>query len=414
MIGMNQDNRGVLLNRINIVLPDHIMWIKSQFKKRKFIQTRGREVLIDVPKSNLKRIVNIPSKDDPGYINSWVKVYNYSLDYLEGALNAACLENRFIKREGNYWTLNGKPIVWPKFNAEDALYAKNLEDILDEYTLIKNSYIEALNKQNNNISFRKSSVMLKPADKVSVSQESVEKPVEEVSIPQIPAEKPIEEVSKSYNLLKIQKISDGDAINSRDVNTLINQKTDLVILTCQDINNPKEEDLFLRNADICQKAGLNIGAFIYGKATDEHMGAIELKRIIKMFNKFDNSFSRFVVYSINSEYIIKNRNSDIKLLDFINVYNAILNTLKKAGYTAMLSMDVASAKIINDINRRFNMQNEHDVIYMAVVRDIDEISEDASLIVVDPGNDYDIVNIKNKRISDELSSYIDKGLVKSI
>ena len=404
---MNQDNQGAR-NRINVVLPDHIMWIKSQFKKRQFMQTRGREVLIDVPKTHLKHIVNIPSKDDPGYINAWAKVYNYGLDYLEGSINAACLENKFIRREGNNWVLNGKPIVWPRFNAEDALYAKSLENILAQYSYVKSSYLAYREKNGDNISVTKSSVMLNPVS--NTAEPVVTRPVM-VQKEEVVPEKAVE--FSNSRPLKIQKISDGAIIDSRDIDSLKNQNTDLVLLTCQDINNSHEEDLFVNNAAICQNAGLRTGAFIYGKAIDEHMGSIELKRIGKCLTRnCGSNFSGFIIYSVDNDYIVKNKNSDIKLLDFINVYNKIADALKKLGYTVMLSMDVDSAKIIGDINNRFNMQNEHDVIYMAVVRDVDEINKDLSLIVVDPGNDYDTVDIKSKRIIDELNNSMEKSLAK--
>ncbi|MBR3199193.1 MAG: hypothetical protein IKG27_04175 [Bacilli bacterium] len=400
---MNQESQGAtLLNRINMVLPDHIMWIKSQFKKRQFIQTRGREVLIDVPKTHLKRIVNIPSKDDPGYIEAWVKVYNYGLDYLEGSINAACLENRIIRREGNNWVLNGKPIVWPRFNAEDAEYAKILDGILSEYNYIKNSYLQAKMKADSRVLFTKSSVMLNPVNKEQVTAPVVSSVKAE---PIITQEEPKQ--------LKIQKISDGALIDARDITSLKKQNTDLVILTCQNINNAHDEDLFVNNATMCRNAGLRTGVFIYGKATDEHMGNIELKRICKCLTRnFNNNFSSFVIYAVDNDYIMKNKDSDIKLLDFINVYNKIASTLKKMGYNVMLSMDVTSAKVIGDINNRYHMQNEHDVIYMAIVRDVDEINKNLSLIIIDPGNDYDVVNIKNRRILDELSDS-SKSLVKA-
>ncbi len=136
------------------------------------------------------------------------------------------------------------------------------------------------------------------------------------------------------------------------------------------------------------------------------MGAIELKRILKMLDNFDNKFSGLVIYSIDNEYAQKNRNSDLKLLDFINVYNAIARAINQAGYIVMLSMDLKSAEIIDDINRRYNMQSEYEVIFMAVVRDIDSVSKNASVIVVDPGNDYDIVKISNREIINRLNAEI--------
>ena len=171
-----------------------------------------------------------------------------------------------------------------------------------------------------------------------------------------------------------------------DMSKFRSSKTDIVVLTCMDALVPKEEDIFLENAYKCQNEGFNIGAFIYGKAMNEHTAAIELKRILKMLNKCGDGFSGLVIYSIDNNYILNNRDSDIKLLDFINMINSIGNTLKQYGYKVMISMSLESGKIIDDINERYNMQNEHDVIYMVFVRDVSEIENNTSSIVVDPGN----------------------------
>ena len=132
-----------------------------------------------------------------------------------------------------------------------------------------------------------------------------------------------------------------------------------------------------------------------------------------MLNKCSDSFSGLVIYSIDNDYVLKNKDSDIKLLDFINMINSIGNTLKQYDYKVMISMNLESGKIIDDINNRYNMRNEHDVIYMAFVRDVSDISENTSSIVVDPGNDYDIVSIKNKELLQSIKNSV-KGLNKKI
>ena len=60
-------------------------------------------------------------------------------------------------------------------------------------------------------------------------------------------------------------------------------------------------------------------------------------------------------------------------------------------------------KIIEDINKRYNIQNEHETIFMAFVRDEADIGNNTSSIIVDPGNDYDIVNIRNKELLSKLN-----------
>lgn len=404
----------VLLNRINDITPDHTYWIKEQFASKKIMNVHGREIWIKAPGRNLNRIVNVPCKDDPDYKQAWVDVYNLCLDYLEGSLNVACLENKFIQRMGNVWTLNGKVIIWPKFNPNDANYARSLEKLLDAYNYIKNRYINSSLKKDE-IVVKKRSVKISPINDYKnqklkkLPKLEYEKPKEEKQV--LPEHRVIKKDTIANNdivfkdtsrKLVIQKVSDGEILNSKDLRQLNEQKTDIVVLTCQNVLEPKEEDKFLNNAVKCYKEGIKTGAFIYGRAIDEHGGASELKILLKMLMKVQKNFSGLVIYSINDSYVKENSDSDIKLLDFINMYNAILNTLKEAGFTAMLSMNLESGKIIEDINKRYNMTNEHDISYMVVVRDIDEVKMNASTIVVDPWNDYDLVNIKNDKIISQL------------
>ena len=435
-----QEKQGAtLLNRIDVEkidsfddfrrVSDHIKWIDSELKAGRFLKTRGREVLVSVPNSTSFNIISIPRKEEYiDYIKSWVNVYNKSLDYLEGSLNAACLENKFIKRDNSGWTIpiqvNGtfqrQVIKWPTFNPESAEYAKELQRILNTYNNLKTIFLESIKSRKIGVSVKKSSVMLNPANQVSLPKENPKSlktsMVKQVASyakrninPEIEEAIQAEMESKTAGddeRLVIQKVSDGAILDSSDIGALKKQNTDIVVLTCQDSSKSKEEDIFVSNAARCQAESFNTGAFIYGKATDDHMGAIELKRILKMLDNFDNKFSGLVIYSIDNEYAQKNRNSDLKLLDFINVYNAIARAINQAGYIVMLSMDLKSAEIIDDINRRYNMQSEYEVIFMAVVRDIDSVSKNASVIVVDPGNDYDIVKISNREIINRLNAEI--------
>lgn len=425
-----------LVNRISNIYPDHTMWIKEQFGKKKFMYTSGRIVFIDVPGRNLKRQIEIPSKEDPSYKNAWINVYNHCLDYLEGSINVACLENKFIQRMGNSWTLNGHTIFWPKYNPKTADYARGLEKILDEYMYVKKKYIELHSKRSKGLVVRKTEVKLdtprptrenrasrreknyiknldikyqnlstsekdKPlkTDEISVNKEDKFLKVNDISSNK---EKHVKLEEVIDNKVKIHKISDGDILNGKDIRKL-KDTSDMVLITCMNVLNPKEEDIFLENSSKCSEANLSTGAFIYGVSTDEKEAVQELKRLFNMLNNMRSEFDDFIVYSVNNEYIIKNRDSDIKLLNFINMYNSIMQLFKKMGYTPFLSMNLSSKKIIDDINRRYNMQNENDIIYVAVVRDLEQVSRDTSVIVVDPWNDFDLVNVKNKEILDKIS-----------
>ena len=48
----------------------------------------------------------------------------------------------------------------------------------------------------------------------------------------------------------IQKVSDGDKLDTMDISKLRSGKTDIVVLTCMDALVPKEEDLFLDDDEL--------------------------------------------------------------------------------------------------------------------------------------------------------------------
>lgn len=440
------------LNRNKNISPDHTAWMKEQFSKGRIISAHGREVWIKAPGRNLSRIVNIPNRDSANYKTAWVNVYNLCLDYLEGMINSACLENRFIQRMGNVWTLNGHVVIWPRFNSDNANYARGLEKILEEYIYVKGKYIQSLNR-NNGIQVKKSSISLTPKDmarsispvkvmerpKVSATpseprflsetaDNQISRPVQ-VKVPTRPVEatevlkpgepkmvsKPIENVDESKPVIKsianneqtgkslvIQKISDGDTLNNRDYNKLKENKPDIMLLTCKNVLNTKEEDIFLTNARNCFKAGLKTGVFIYGHAIDEHDGASELKVLLKILSKFSKGFSGLIIYSVDEDYVRKNKDDEEKILDYINVYNAIITTLKRSGYTAIICMGLESSKIIEDVMNKNNMGREHVIIYMVVVRDVSELRGGVPRIIVDPWNDYDTVILNNAELESGL------------
>ncbi len=457
----DEKHEALLLNRNSDISPDHTAWIKEQFSKRRFISARGREVWIKAPGRNLSRIVNIPSRDSANYKKAWVDVYNLCLDYLEGMVNSACLENKFIQRMGNVWMLNGHVVIWPKFNRANADYARGLERILEEYIYVKTKYIESLNKSEG-LRIKKSSVSLTPREVPKVSnvkplmpKQQITRPVvkKEIEVPKraisnvekinatqrltteektvapqvlpkkIAQPKPVEpkpekpkriikkvpsvkENITNSKSLKIHKISDGDTLNSRDYSKLREDNTDILILTCMNVLNTKEEDIFLKNARNSLKEGMKTGAFIYGHAKDEHEGASELKILLKILSKFSRDFSGLIFYSIDNEYVRQIREDEEKILDYINVYNAVITTLKRAGYTTLISMNLESGKIISKIMKQYSMESEHTIIYMVVVRDVEELGNSTPRIVVDPWNDFDTVELNNKDLENLLRNKI--------
>lgn len=386
---------GALINQIRDVTRDHIDWIKSQLlKPNNFIVAKGREVWVDVPNSNLKNIVTIPSKGDPNYRKAWVRVYNLAVDYLEGSLGYACMKG----------DLDYRMIRWPDFDPENANYARALEIVLDKYKL----FLEMKRKEEiekPKIVVNKSSVMLSPVDSKVIDdsyiEEVHEEPVEEVfneeNSSEMYEENEVQDLEQIDSEFVAQKILDGDKLTQKDFRDLRDQNAKLVILPCLNVDNIKDEKVFLENMHVCSEEGMKSGAMIYGSATDEREAVYELKKIFKLLDQCGSSFIRYVIYEVNDNFVKKNKDSEMKLLSFINAYSMIAEGLAKEKYVPMIAMNVTSKKILSDIYNRYNLENKYETVYVTLVRELDELDKGDSTILMDPQYDYDLLTVRDTR-----------------
>ncbi len=372
--------------RIQDVTQEHIEWIKSQLiKSNNFMHAKGRIVYIDSLENMETKYVKIPERNDLNYRKAWADVYNMAIEYLEISLQKA----------GNY---DNCDIILPAFNCENAQYARSLEMMLEEYKKYKSTKNE--NKKNNEIKVRERTIPLKPISDVHINQ------VYSKEI--LKSEQPLlnynEENNKSNennlssnitdesNNIVLQKISDGELLDEHDF-TMLKENNNLIILPCIDVDKIKEEKLFLNNAQKCEDEGIKIGAFLYGHANDEIEASLELKRIVKLLESQKSNFSGFVIYEINDDYVVKNKESEMKLLSFINAYTIIAEGLANASFMPMISMNVESKKILDDIYRRYNQETKYEICYIVLAREINEIEKGKSTILVDPQYDYDMITI---------------------
>lgn len=392
---INEKDSGALVNQIRDVTRDHIDWIKSQLlKPNNFMVAKGREVWVDVPNSKLKNIVTIPNKGEAGYRKAWVRVYNLAVDYLEGSLSYACMKG----------DIDYRTIKWPDFDFDTANYPRALEAILDKYKL----YLEEKRKkelEKPKVLINKSSVLLTPVNEVFDKSNNLEETevLEPESIPE-PIEVSNSSLEENYNKVEnigteflAQKILDGDKLNQKDIRDLQKKKVNLALIPCLNLDNIKEEKIFAENMNICASSGIRTGAMIYGKASDEKEAAYELKKIFKLLDQCGNSFIRYVVYEINDDFVLKNKDSEMKLLSLINAYTMIADGLAKEKYLPMISMNVTSKKILSDISSRYNLESKYEIIYVTLVRELDELDKGDSTILMDPQYDYDLLTVKDTK-----------------
>ena len=388
----NVKNSGALINQIRDVTRDHIDWIKSQLlKPNNFIVAKGREVWVDVPNSNLKNIVTIPSKGDPNYRKAWVRVYNLAVDYLEGILGYGCMKG----------DLDYRMIKWPEFDPENADYARALEVVLDKYRL----FLEVKRKEElekPKIVVNKSSVILNSVDSKVIEDSYIEEvqnvptvDVEQEVNTEIHDENEVQNLETAGSEFVAQKILDGDKLTQKDFRDLRDQNARLVILPCLNVDNIKDEKVFLENMRVCSEEGMKSGAMIYGSATDEREAVYELKKIFKLLDQCGSSFIRYVIYEVNDDFVKKNKDSEMKLLSFINAYSMIAEGLYKEKYVPMIAMNVTSKKILSDIYNRYNLENKYEIVYVTLVRELEELDKGDSTILMDPQYDYDLLTVRD-------------------
>ena len=396
---INEKDTGALINQIQVVTRDHIDWIKSQLlKPNNFMVAKGREVWLDIPNSKLKNIVTIPSKDEDNYKEAWARVYNLAVDYLEGSLSYACMSGK----------LDYRMINWPDFNPNNAEYARKLEIVLDDFKRKEKVRVQ-MEKERTKLKVVKSSVVLEPILVKDEAYQGEAKHVKKDDALVLPFDTSVKEDNftepvtenvpevKERSEFTFQKVLDGDRLTKRDLSELHDINSSLVIIPCQDVDNIKAEKLFLENMQVCGDEGIVTGAMIYGKATDEKEAIYELKKILKLFDQCDDNFSKCVIYEVNDKFASKNKDSEMKLLSFINAYTMVAEGLSKEGYIPMLSMNLSSRKILNDIYGRYKLDSKFEIIYMVLVRELEELAKNDSTILMDPQYDYDVITLRNSK-----------------
>lgn len=415
---INEKDTGALINQIRDVTRDHIDWIKSQLlKPNNFMVAKGREVWIDVPNSKLKNIVTIPSKNEPNYREAWVRVYNLAVDYLEGSLSYAFMSGK----------LDYKKFNWPDFDPSNADYARGLELVLDEFKLMEEQRRKE-EEEKSKLMVTKSSVVLTPVNVDSIDEYVAKEepeferpkdmpkhaayneylnlvpPVSEETHeviepePQV-EEQPVEVLNEenSVSEFEFKKVLDGDKLTKRDFRDLHDNDVNLVVIPCQDVDNIKEEKLFFENMRVCADESVKTGAMIYGHATEEREAAYELKKIFKLLDQCNEGFTKCVIYEVNDKFVLKNKDSEMKLLSFINAYTLILEGLAKDGFIPILSMNLSSKKILKDIYQRYNLESKFETVYRVLVRELDDLDKGNSTILLDPQYDYDVVTLRDPR-----------------
>ena len=106
---------------------------------------------------------------------------------------------------------------------------------------------------------------------------------------------------------------------------------------------------------------------------------------------------KYVIYEINDNFVLKNKDGEMRLLSLINAYTIIAEGLARENYLPMISMNVRSKKILSDIIGRYNLESKYEILYVTLVRELEELDNGDSTILMDPQYDYDLLTVRDTK-----------------
>lgn len=389
---MNQDYKtassSVKLLEMKNFTAEHIKWLQGELKKpNNFIWDEGRKVMVNT--QNGVDVIDIPSKEDKtGFLNAWLKVYNTCLATLDIDVKIICLKRNHVRKTYNQVVVgNYTPVAIPD-DTTSVAYITALEAIINNY---KDLYSKRNSAPTPVVKFQKHEVTLKPVEAPMMKPEPM--PTKPKVVSHI-SDKLREEVKKEikkesvYNTIKGEKIPDGDKLTKGDIENL--KDASFVLATCTHLD--KDANTFIYNVEKCMENGLNIGAYLNGKATDTDSAVKDSKKIIKLLNGID--IKGPVVYEINLDYL-KNHDSEEDLDNMIKAYNGVASVLIENGYHVLISTDLDTGVLLERQIKRKNIPNVFPLVYRVVPREMDSLFENSSYVLMDPQHEYDIVKIVN-------------------
>ena len=392
-----QENKTVMLT------PEIVRWLSSKLKPKScdYIVSQNREVYIKKPNSNAWHVVEIPqiSKDSDNlqrdselFQHAWLKVFMYAKNYLETEVKILCLDR-------NYVLTSTMPEVLTFGNQIQVGY--EIFNIPKEEDII--NYMETLDKIVS--SYKNLTAKAKKTEGVNVHQSSVtigrEEPV--LSQPQV-KEEPKTQESASLDLV-IRKVTDDYALDDIDFSKFREDNVDLLFIPCQDWKR-KSDRLFVQNVERCKREGFSVGTFVYGKAIDDDMIVNEVKKVYELLDRVKDSITNLVIYAVDDNYIKDNADDETKMIKFIEMYLKFPKELNNFGYETIISMDINSKKIIDDVVQKFDLVSDIPVIYTVMPKEKENVSSDESVIVIDPREEHDDVVIKNENLIRDIDNQI--------
>lgn len=369
-------------------------WVQRHLKQKNNLvscNSQDRRVIINFISG--VQVVEIPSKqnNEKNWMAAWVKVYTLCLEALEEKVRYLYINDPLVTCVSSNKIKVGSKVLTLSDNRNDITYINALETIINTYEIAKETLNEEI-KQNKEreIKIVHSTVQIdKPSLHVKRTDEDERVKTERLPLKEKKAEKRRE--SNNFQLVG-QKVSDGDILTKDDCDYFKENKVPYVLITCASLG--KGESVFIKNADLCQKENIPMGAFISGKALTQDEGIHETKKIIKLLKNYKITFP--VIYEINNDEIKYNADDMNKVMDIFDTSLQVLDVIKSEGYTPILCLDNDVYQIIKDVRGEMNKNDvvRHPHIIRILPREKDIVDKKESIILMDPIYDYDIVVIK--------------------
>ena len=211
----------------------------------------------------------------------------------------------------------------------------------------------------------------------------------------------------------VKKVTDDYTLDETDFSKFKEENVDLLLVPCQDWKR-KSDRLFMQNVESCKREGFPVGTFVYGKSIDSDMAFDEVKKIYELLDRVHDSITNLIVYAVNDDYIRENASEETKIIKFIEMYSKISTELDNFGYEAIISMNIDSKEIIDEVIKKFDLVSEVPILYTVMPKEKDKVSSDESIIVVDPRNEHDEVVIKDEKLIKDIDNQILKGNALSV
>lgn len=422
-----QNENMTINNKPGVISESQKSWLKSKIREGKYITVNNadRVVTVNFPTGNFN--VDIPrngasAAENLNFKLAWTRVYDGLVKRLEYELTLYLKERKVIKSANDMFVIDGVSYNFPE-QSSDCSYAEGIEEIVKACE-------RATAKYNNMSSSYKTSVYngdftSKYGSKINLDgfvkgtsefeeniynrPVSVTKRVETIDMKDVSNDTASLDFPKKGGRISFADVPEvtcfiapDTALGDGDLPELKEKSSNggYLIISC-----PSGSDFenFNRNVNFCNVNKIPFGIFIDGKIVDLNGVQDEVKRITGIIKKVsdllslsnhEELFIRFIIYADNDTFIIENANDMDKLIEYVKGRNMVAAALGSLKIDVVFQCHWQNVGLLQE----FDADGGYDRLYWTPVRDAGKISEQKSVVISDPNENYDVAHIKNRKV----------------